>query len=64
MVDNFSFIDDNIAGSAYPNDIADLEVFHDQGISHIISLTPQPPLVSKYFPDNTMTGRPRRVSVM
>ena len=48
MPSNYSFIDTMIAGSAIPYSIDDLEQYVDDGISHIISLTPKLPLVSKY----------------
>lgn len=42
--DNFSFIDDHIAGSSIPITTDHLQFFIDEGIRHVISLTPQRPL--------------------
>ena len=42
--DNFSFIDDHIAGSSIPITTDHLQFFIDEGIKHVISLTPQRPL--------------------
>lgn len=54
MVDNFSFIDETLSGSAYPNQIEDLDRYIDEDISHIISLTPNLPLVSRYLEDKNI----------
>ena len=42
--DNFSFIDEHIAGSSIPTSTDHLQFFIDEGIKHVISLTPQKPL--------------------
>jgi protein-tyrosine phosphatase len=48
---NYSFIDQHVAGSAQPYDIEDIEQYYTDGIRHIISLTPNKPLVTKYMDD-------------
>ena len=54
MVDNYSFVDNILAGSAKPYQIEDLEAFEEDGITHVISLTPGMPLVSKYYEGNLL----------
>ncbi|MHA2503128.1 MAG: phosphatase domain-containing protein [Candidatus Kariarchaeaceae archaeon] len=55
MVDNFSFVDSFLAGSAYPNSIDDIDELGSKGIYHIFSLTPNLPLVSKYLEGRDVT---------
>ncbi len=44
MIPNsFSFIDDHVAGSAYPYTIEQIEGLYDLGITDIITLTPDSP---------------------
>ncbi|MHA2172604.1 MAG: dual specificity protein phosphatase family protein [Candidatus Kariarchaeaceae archaeon] len=49
---NFSWIDSNIAGSALPSHVDHLKYFVDQGITHVLSLTPNKPLVFTYRDDS------------
>jgi protein-tyrosine phosphatase len=47
--DNFSFVDDHIAGSSIPISTDHLQFFIDEQIKHVISLTPQRPLAFLYL---------------
>lgn len=40
-----------MAGSAQPHQVEEIEQYYSDGIRHIISLTPNKPLVSKYMDD-------------
>lgn len=51
MVQNYSFIDQILAGSAKPYHLDDIQEYVEDGITHMVSLTPRPPLVSKYLED-------------
>ena len=42
---NFSWIDKNVAGSAIPQSIDDINHYIKEGIAHVVSLTPERPLV-------------------
>ena len=42
---NFSWIDDNVAGSSLPQTLDDINHYLKEGIVHVVSLTPERPLV-------------------
>jgi len=49
MPSNYSFLDRFVGGSALPGTLDDLQAYEDDGVTDIFSLTPNLPLVTRYY---------------